>query len=312
MILCMGTTPAIARTMQYDSLRIGEVNRTLVVHDYAAGKAVNVARVVTTLGAEASVLGVAGGLHGASLLALLDRDRLHHQFVSISAATRICTTVVDLDAQNATELVEESPPMATGEEVALFDLFEAQLPEADIVVLSGSLARGVRRDFYARATMAAHARGSRVVLDASGEPLRTALASRPDVVKINADELAGIVTEVSGTGEAGLVEQARFVNRMTGGAVIITRGSAPTIAIDPRGDGWRVASVRVERPVSPIGCGDSFAAGVAIALSREESIEQWLALGSACAVANVLTPHAAHVDPREVERIRAHVRLTRL
>ena len=44
MIVCLGTTPALARTMEFDGLAVDAVNRATRVYEYAAGKAVNAAR----------------------------------------------------------------------------------------------------------------------------------------------------------------------------------------------------------------------------------------------------------------------------
>src|SRR5450432_2138094 len=61
MIICLGPTPALARTMTFEKIVVDEVNRALRVHHFAAGKATNVARVLHTLGYPALVTGFLGG-----------------------------------------------------------------------------------------------------------------------------------------------------------------------------------------------------------------------------------------------------------
>ena len=61
MILCLGTTPTVQRTIFLKRLEIDAVNRAHSVIESASGKALNVARVLTTLGKPCVALGFAGG-----------------------------------------------------------------------------------------------------------------------------------------------------------------------------------------------------------------------------------------------------------
>ena len=44
MILCVGTTPTVQRTIVLDRLELDGVNRAVEVKEYASGKSVNVAK----------------------------------------------------------------------------------------------------------------------------------------------------------------------------------------------------------------------------------------------------------------------------
>jgi tagatose 6-phosphate kinase len=312
MTLSFGTTPAISRTMRFAELRTGEVNRAYEVYTYAAGKAVNAARAIATLGVEGICMGVQGGMFGPGLLSLLERDRIGHRFLKVSAPTRLVMTTIDDSGPTATELIEDAPPMSLADGEALLQEFESRLDGTGVAVLSGSLARGLNTDYYARCIRIARERGVRVILDASGEPLRRAVETKPDVIKVNAHELAALERAKVFRNEPELLECARAVARQTEGRVIVTRGGDSTIAVDQDGSALRVEPLKTERVVSPIGSGDSFAAGVAVALSRRESFQQMLTLGTACAVANVETPHAAHFEADAVKCWRAKVQVRKL
>src|SRR6185503_10807034 len=109
MILCIGTTPTVQRTMLFDHLAVDEVNRAVEVHEYASGKSINVARVLHTLGEAALAIGFAGGPRGEFLLQELTRETIPHDFEPIERETRLCTTLIDRETGAVTELVEESP-----------------------------------------------------------------------------------------------------------------------------------------------------------------------------------------------------------
>ena len=61
MILCVGGTPAVQRTLRFSGLELGGVEPVT-----AAGKAVNVARVVSVVGGRALLITFLGGDPAAS------------------------------------------------------------------------------------------------------------------------------------------------------------------------------------------------------------------------------------------------------
>ena len=155
----------------------------------------------------------------------------------------------------------------------------------------------------------AHQRGALVVLDTSGPALSEAIGEKPDVIKINSHELAGLADQAGFASDRDLVTCARSIAIQIGGSVIVTRGAESTVAIDLDGTAWGVGPARVERAVSPIGCGDSFAAGVAVAMTRGMPFTDVLVLGTACALANLETAHAAHFERGAVDRWRTAIQV---
>src|SRR5688500_755231 len=111
MIVCLGTTPTMQRTMLFDRVETDAVNRAAEVREYASGKSVNVAKVLRTLGHPAVATGFAGGTRGALLGQYLDQAGVQHAFVDVEAETRLCTTVIDRSTGTVTELVEDAGPV---------------------------------------------------------------------------------------------------------------------------------------------------------------------------------------------------------
>ena len=64
MILCLGTTPAAQRVMIFPQLLLDAVNRAVTTLDGAAGKSINVAKVLKTLGEDPIVISFLGGDRG--------------------------------------------------------------------------------------------------------------------------------------------------------------------------------------------------------------------------------------------------------
>jgi 1-phosphofructokinase family hexose kinase len=296
MILCVGTTPTVQRTLVLDRLKVDDVNRAADVHEYASGKAVNVARVLTELGEAALAAGFAGGRRGEFLLEDLSRAAVPHDFVPTAAQTRLCTTVIDRSAGTATELVEESPAASPSEWNELVARIDASIGSATATVFAGTLAPGAPEDFLARWI----GRSPLTVIDAKGDPLRAALQAadrRRLVAQLNRDEFAATVNEDLSTDAA--LHAALRRHAPASGWLIVTLGKHGALAhID--GTTLRVHTPQVTA-VSAVGSGDAFTAGLVAGLPRGP--EYALRLASACGAANALTPHSGHLNRADVVRL---------
>src|SRR4051812_36182556 len=95
MILAIGTTPTMQRTMAFERLAIDDGNRAAEGHEHASGKGVNVARALPPLGETVLAAGFSGGRRGEALREDLRRSNVPHDMVDVMRETRLCTTVID-------------------------------------------------------------------------------------------------------------------------------------------------------------------------------------------------------------------------
>jgi tagatose 6-phosphate kinase len=304
MILCIGTTPTMQRTMTFDRLTVDEVNRAREVHEHASGKSVNVARVLGVLGVDALAVGFAGGRRGEALLADMSAAGVAHDLVRTTRETRLCTTVVDRATGQATELVEEAPPASPAEWDELTARIEAHAPTATALVYSGTLAPGAPADFCDRWIN----RSPVVLVDAKGEAMRRVLASRGGrvIAKLNRQEVAQTLGQQLET-DAGLFDAMRRAAR-TDGWLVVTMGKAGAAAC-AGGEILRVTSPPIQ-PISAIGSGDAFTAGLLAGLDR--GFDDALRLACACGVANALTPYSGYVRRADVDRLIGDVKVERI
>jgi len=295
--------------MVVQRLTLDTVNRTATVLETAAGKAVNVAKVLKTLGQQPVALGFVGGARGDWLAAELARLGVEHDFVAVAAETRQCLTVIDEAQATHTELVEESRPVQSGDYEQLSQRLGRRLDRARAVVMSGSLTPGGPVDFYARCVQQARAAGVLAVLDAHGPPLLQALSAGPDVVKPNWSELAVTLGRVL-PDQAALMAAMRQLHQRGARRVVVTAGRHPTLAYD--GDTfWRIRPPQVTVR-NPIGAGDAFTAGLVWRLGRGEALGQACVWASAVATADALTLLPGQVDPAQLEALVARTDLDRL
>jgi tagatose 6-phosphate kinase len=304
MILCLGTTPAIQRSMTFGHLTINGVNRTANASQYASGKSINAARVLHTLGQPVICTGFVGGNPGEFILADLDEAEIPHNFVRVEAPTRLCITLIDSSANTATELIEESHAVLPLCFEHLIRKFSELLATASAVLLSGSLPTAAPSDFYARCVSTAVTAKKVVILDATGEPLRQALKTCPSIIKPNRQELSQTVSAPVETDDQ-IKSAIRQLLAMGPKWAVVTNGSKETVASDGQSF-WKISAPKVD-VVSPIGSGDSFAAGLTAGVALGQSVPEACRLAAACGSANAMTARAGHLDKSEVDRLLAAV-----
>ena len=303
MIVCLGTTPVFQRSMIFDRLTPDAVNRAREVADYASGKSVNAARVIHTLGGEVLATGFVGGGRGRALLADLDAAGIAHDFVTAPTETRQCITVIDRSTGTATELVEESQPVGSEAWIALESKLQMLLPSTKVWVFSGTLAPDAKPDFYARWLPLGARTGARVIVDVVGEPLRLAMGHPTAILKMNRDELARTL-KTDLTADSALIAAMRE-HVPKEGALIVTLGAHGAVACDAQAC-WRCNAPAVHA-VSAVGSGDSFAAGLAMALHNDENLPEAIKLAVACGAANAMTARAGFLEKDVVNQLRNEV-----
>ena len=310
MILCVGGTPAMQRTLFFKGLEPGAVNRAYEVRVTASGKVVNAARAVTVLGGQALLATFLGGDPGRFVALELDARGVPHEVVwtKDDAPTRVCTTLLPDDGP-VTELVEEAPPVSEGDVAALEEVVTRRLREAELLCLTGSFPPGVPEDFYARLVRAAREADVRVLVDAKGTPLLAALEEGLFLVKPNLEEAAATLDLRTGEPDA----RAAVVALTEAGAqwALVSTGETGSLLGDGSGGLWRVEPPSVEAQ-NPIGSGDVMAGGLLLALEQGASVPDAAAYGTASAAANALTPTSGVVRPTDMDALLPRVRLTRL
>jgi tagatose 6-phosphate kinase len=300
MILCLGPTPAAQRVMVFRRLTLDAVNRATRTLDGAAGKSVNVAKVLQALGENPLATGFLGGDRGEFIRAVLRERGIQQDFVPVPERTRQCVTVIDEAGGTVTELVEESRPVAPEAYAQLAARLAHHLPRGRAVVLSGTLTPGGPVDFYRRCVEQARAAGVWSVVDAQGPPLLETLAARPGLVKPNRTELAA-TTGRTLTDDASVLAAMRELHARGAEQVVVTAGAAPALAFDGR-TAWRIRPPAV-RPLNPIGSGDAFTAALVARLVRGDDLGEACRWGAAAGAANALTLMTGEVDRAQVEAL---------
>ena len=265
------------------------------------GGGVNVARVLHELGAETLAVILSGGVFGRHLESLIGLEGVACRPVPIAGTTRIAMTVHDERAGQEYRFVAEGPMILPSEIEACLTILDAE--DADWLVISGSLPRGVTPDTLAHIVRRAHAAGRRVVVDTSGSALRATLGQGLALIKPSLREFEELV----GTKLPTPAAQDEAALRL------IRENAVERIAVSLSGDGALLATRAgvVRRPAIPVkavgtvGAGDSFLAALVLALARDAAPADALAWGHAAGAAAVMATGTARPRRATIEALHA-------
>src|SRR5271170_2872000 len=194
MIITVTLNAAIDKSLSVPNFRLGRRHRTVEQRTMAGGKGVNIARTLKALGQPVIATGMAGGATGTHIVEQLTEESILNDFVRIREESRTNTSVLDPTTGEQTE-VNERGPAVSEREVELFrDKLLYLARGAAIIVLAGSLPRGIESDIYAVLIRELERLDVTTVIDTDGEPMRLAVRAEPDVVSPNvleAEELVG-------------------------------------------------------------------------------------------------------------------------
>ena len=310
-VLCLGLTPVLQRTLVFNGLNLDEVNRARQVVESAAGKALNTARALVTLGTAAETAGFNGGETGRRVSAYLKAYGVETRALTpMKAPTRICTTLIDQAAGTVTELVEEAPApeQSSIKRFVLENLERAR--ERAMLVISGTLPPFAGDDFYVGFVQAAAAAGVPVVIDSHRTALINVLFERPFLAKLNVHELETTLHEPMNS-EPRILRGMRDLMGMGARNVFLTQGGKAAYLLTPKG-AWHFTPPEVRQRLNPIGSGDCTTAGIAHALLRGRRMADAIRYGLACGSANVESLTPADLDPKRVAALARGVQVRKL
>ncbi|HEU4976028.1 MAG TPA: 1-phosphofructokinase family hexose kinase [Baekduia sp.] len=308
----MTLNAAIDKSLSVPNFRLGRRHRTVEQRTAAGGKGVNVARALKTLGQPVIATGFAGGPTGTRIVDQLTEESILNDFVRIREESRTNTAVYDPTNGEQTEINERGPAV-TPKEVELFQdklLYLAR--GADMVIMAGSLPRGVGADVYAGLIRELRKAGVLTLIDTEGEPLRQAVRAEPDVITPNVLEAEELVGHEFNDDADRLIAAGEMVEQGAREAIMtLEDGCVACIRVDGHAQRFRV-SIEPREAVAGVGAGDAFLAGYAAARYTGRGPEDCLAYGVACGAESTQHLGAGLVDPKEVDRLVGEVQVHRL
>lgn len=253
----------------------------------AGGGGVNVSRALKRLGISSDAFFTSGGRTGRLLEELLQAEQLNIFPFHIAAETRENFIVLDTSNNKQYRFGFPGERLKKEEQNEILNSVKGMNPFPDFVVISGSLPEETDPNFMKQLVNACKSKGSKVVIDTSGEALKTAVEEGVLLLKPNIGELAILVGKDK-LEEADVDQAAQLIiSQGKAEIVVVSLGSQGAILFSAT-EKIQIAAPHVEVK-STVGAGDSMVAGMISVLVKGGDYREVLSMGIACGSATTMT-----------------------
>jgi 6-phosphofructokinase 2 len=294
--------PALDVTTCTEKVRPGHKLRCTAPRFDPGGGGINVARVVTHLGGMATAVFPNGGPAGATIVSLLEAQKVPIAPVPIAGAVRESFTVDEGRPGDQYRFVLPGPELSEAEQAALIEALFAVAGVSHIVV-SGSLPPGCDPSILKRIGARCREAGVKLVIDTSGPALAACEGAGAWLIKPSLREVADllgrdIANEADEAAAAHALRERGFAEWVV---ISLAERGALLVGSDKE---LRLPAIPVEAK-GTVGAGDSMVAAITLASAQGKDIEDALRYGIAAGAATLMTPATELARKEDVDRLYA-------
>lgn len=291
-----------------DTIELGEVNRVKTAGFHAAGKGINVAKVLKSLGVDVTVGGFLGKENQDGFQKEFSDSGIANRFQMVEGRTRINVKLTepngkvtdfnfsgfDITQQDWTRFVNDSLSWAG---------------QFDMICVSGSVPPSVDLNDFTAWMTRLRSECMCIIFDSSRDAFVAGLKASPWLVKPNHHELE--IWAGKPLPELSDVVQAAQALRQQGIAhVVISLGEQGAMWVNASG-AWMAKPPKCQ-VVSTVGAGDSMVGGLIYGLMMRQTSEHTLRLATAVSALAVSQTNVGITDREQLARMMAEVELTPL
>lgn len=275
-IVTLMLNPSVDVMLEFDEFIKTKTNRVQNKISEMGGKGLNVSFVAKSFGLSVCATGFIGTDKESELSELLKEAGIENAFVTVQGETRTNFKLLDKKEGSVTEVNGQGFSVSEEKIKELEKVLEKCLSDAEILVLTGSIPKGIGADFYAKCIEKANEKGVKTVLDASGAALKAALFQKPYAIKPNIDELS----ELAGKTLEEDSEIAEMVNKLlSDGIKLVTVSMGADGALFANADKILRAKAFDIDFKSAVGAGDSMVGAICYSIACGQSLERTARLG---------------------------------
>jgi len=299
MIFTLTMNPCLDRYIYVDELILDDTIRAKKVVDYPAGKGIDVSRVIKELGGVSIAISLVGGNNGRRLEEMLDKEGVIYSSIRVPEETRLNVILESNKGQYRISMPGEKINVKKLQVV--LEVLSALVRHNDIVVVSGSLPKGVASEFYTGIIFTLKQWGATVYFDADGDKLKAGLIGQPDYIKPNLHEFQRLIGKHISKREESISEARNIIEIHELKGILLTLGGEGAYFISKEKVLYtKTIKVNVK---SAVGAGDSFLAGFVLKKSEGATDEEALRWANAAGTAAVMTPGTRLCRRADVERL---------
>ena len=273
------------------------------------GKGVNVARVLSQLGAKTHLYAFVGEESELGFRREMQK-RCACTFVTVPGACRATVNIIDRKSGRETVITEAGPQVDAAAVQRLLDALEENVQSGDLVACSGSIIAGAPGDLYAIVSRMTARKGARCALDCNANALPKSLEGAAYALgKPNERELCALLGRERTQEPEAIAAYARALMPPYG-ALLVSMGGSGGVWVNE--DEAYLARVPEESIVSTVGSGDAALAGALHGMETGLAPEETLRLAMACGVANAMLGEVGSVRMEDVREIGERIDVSRI
>lgn len=307
-VVTITLNPALDLTGHLDSLRVGHVNTAQKGTLHAAGKGVNVAKVLSDLGADVTLTGFLGQENQASFVQYIKEMGAKDEFIRVEGSTRINVKLVEVNSQVSD--INFPGVSVTPDAIKAFEATLDRLAkDHDVFVMAGSLPQGISESLCASWIARLSKMGKRVIFDSSKAALKAGIESKPWLIKPNEIELA----ELEGTSDLTQSEIQEVAHKLANKGIsniVVSLGEDGVLWLE-QGQ-WLHAKPPKMKVVSTVGAGDTLVAGFCWASLQDWDKQTQLRFATALSAQAVSQVGVGATAPEALNKIQQQVQLLTL
>jgi len=287
MIVTVTLNPCRDKTQVIEHFVHGGMNRVIESRQDLCGKGINVSVALAGLDEPSVCLGFSFEHDAAELSQTLRKYGVKEDFVICPGGIRVNTKVFERDTGIMTEVNEKGGFVSEN----LFEELKQKVSqygkEADIIVLSGSVPKGINEECYAELIRAARKSHPdvKIILDAEGPLLINAIKEGPDIIKPNLFELETIFGETINTWQLITSKCRELITNYGIQFICVSMGDKGAALVSPEH-----AYYAKPLPVSVRGlqgAGDSMVAGICLSIVNGKPLHEILRYAVTAASASI-------------------------
>lgn len=301
MIITVTLNPSIDYILQVEDLALEETQRAENTFLYAAGKGINVSRVLTRLNIPNIAWGFLGGLNGERFTKLIEEDGINTNFILCENETRLNVVITETKTHNQLRVSAKGPIITKGEMDVLYNKARKLPEDTEFLSFGGSLPENLPTEIYKFLIELIQSSGIKCILDTSNDALIHGIQAKPFMIKPNLYELRQIVKNDNIQTNYEIKKEASKIVREGVKNVVISLGKDGAILVN------EFEIIQANTPEvevkSVVGAGDSMIAGLIYALHNNLSNEDVIKYGVAFGTASVLTRGTELAHWHDIEKL---------
>lgn len=309
MITTLTLNPCIDRTITIEKFLYGGTNKVTNVRNDIGGKGINVSIVLKNLGMETTCLGFRYNQSADKVEKSLQNQNIFSDLVGVDGDQRINIKIFDESQKVMSEFNESGHPVTEEAVERLLQKVDEYLDKTTIMILAGSVPKGVPDNIYRTIIEKANEKGIKIILDAANQLFLEGLKGKPYLIKPNIDEFSAALNREIRTREE-IIRAAREIIDEGVTYVCVSMGKEGAVLVGKE-EAYFAPALDLE--VKGIqGAGDSLVAGLAIAMEEGKDVESMLRYAVAAAGGSLIREGTQLCQKEDFERMIAQVQIERL